>query len=606
MARDSSGNYTLPTGDVVAGTPISADGWANPTMNDIANELTNSLDRNGRGGMLVPFRFVDGSLAEPGISWTSEPSMGFYRANAADMRSVVGGVDRMRWTAAGAQDLRDGGWHRVASEKHFSASAETVGELVTGDADRVSLLVNDLVAVEAFEGGVRVRDRFSSPRIDLEDSQSVIRSVIAHSDTIGLFVQCIEAGGDVIVTSKPSGGGADIELARFSPEGGSTLTQNGLPALRMIDQGVDVQDTIGLNPRVSLRNNSGTEVGLIQLLNNAELFVRNTQVGAAAALQATVAGDVVRNVARGNGDGGLQGFFQGNVAHEANIDGLAVRHPTAAQPALLLETSSEELVAWLQRETDGTLTLRNQALDGDLNLVARDSAGNPRTLVNVNADNGVGLGIGSQITARTKGSGMAFGTSPDVEALLIGNELQFSRAGRNYISVDGASGGELRVRDSDDNTDVLVIVPGGSISALHGKERAFETLTGGFGGNSRFGVRDDEDQIRPAGFNVSPVAVKNANYTFADNDVGRTVLKNSGGAVTYTCASDAGINDGARWDVVNDDTETLTIAQGAGVTIKYFDGGGSPVTGNHSLPGNGVATVQKRSNSEYWVFGQTV
>ncbi len=476
---------------------------------------------------------------------------------------------------------------------------------VAGDGNMSALLAAGQARVIAFEGGLRVVDTFSSPRIDLEDSQNVIRSVITHSDAVGLYVQCIEAGGDVIVTAKPSGGGADIELARFRPEGGSAFTQNGLPALRMIDQGVDVLDTIGLNPRVSLRNNGNLEVSVIQHLNTDALVVRNMQAAADVTMQATSAGSEVRDVARGNGDGGLQGFFQGNVAHEANTDGLAVRHPTADQPALLLETSSSELVAWLQRETGGTLTLRNQTLDGDLNLVVRDLAGNPRTLVNVNADNGVGLGIGSQITARTKSTGMAFGTSTAVEALLLGNDLQFSRVGRNYITM-AAGGGDIRFRDNNDFVDVLTVVPSGAISGLHNKQRAFETLAAQFGGNSRFGVRDDDDVLRAAGFNVSPVVVNNANYTFAGGDVGRTVLKNSGGAVTYTCASDAGINDGARWDVVNDDTETLTIAQGAGVTIKFFDGGGSPVTGNHLLPGNGVATVQKRSNSEYWVFGQTV
>lgn len=155
MARDSSGNYTLPSGNpVITGTPIASDGWANPTLSDLANEMTNSLDRNGRGGMLAPFSFVDGSVAAPGMSWTAEPGTGFYRANAGDMRATVAGADKFRWTAVGAQDLRNTEWHRVASEKHFAAGAETEGLLVEGDGSGNAQIysVDEVVAVGSAAG----------------------------------------------------------------------------------------------------------------------------------------------------------------------------------------------------------------------------------------------------------------------------------------------------------------------------------------------------------------------------------------------------------------------------------------------------------------------
>ena len=48
MSRDSSGIYTLPAGNpVVNGTAIDPS-WANTTLTDIGNELTNSLDKAGR------------------------------------------------------------------------------------------------------------------------------------------------------------------------------------------------------------------------------------------------------------------------------------------------------------------------------------------------------------------------------------------------------------------------------------------------------------------------------------------------------------------------------------------------------------------------------
>ncbi len=104
MPRDPSGNYTLPAGNpVIAGTVI-LDSWANPTMADVAVEITNSLDRQGRGGMLAPFQNTNGSVLAPGITFTSEPSTGLYLSGTKDMRQTITGIDTTRWIDATAQD----------------------------------------------------------------------------------------------------------------------------------------------------------------------------------------------------------------------------------------------------------------------------------------------------------------------------------------------------------------------------------------------------------------------------------------------------------------------------------------------------------------------
>ena len=102
MPRNGAGTYSLPAGNpVVAGDTIEAS-WANTTLSDVANELTNSLDRNGNGGMLAPFRLANGSLGAPGIAWLNEPSTGFYRSGAGEQWAVVTGVGVMQFTAGGA------------------------------------------------------------------------------------------------------------------------------------------------------------------------------------------------------------------------------------------------------------------------------------------------------------------------------------------------------------------------------------------------------------------------------------------------------------------------------------------------------------------------
>ncbi len=146
MARNSSGNYALPSpqNPVITKSVITTD-WANTTLQDIANEVTQSLDRNGKGDMLAPVRppvgtaaapahtfstdtntgifgaaadtlgfsaggtlraeigvngllTVDGALATPALSFLADPNTGIYRAGADDLRIAAGGVDVAKFT----------------------------------------------------------------------------------------------------------------------------------------------------------------------------------------------------------------------------------------------------------------------------------------------------------------------------------------------------------------------------------------------------------------------------------------------------------------------------------------------------------------------------
>lgn len=102
MARDANGNYTLPSGNpVVSDTSIDI-AWANPTMDDLASEMTNSLDRNGQGGMLAPLKHSNGTKALPAMTYVAEPSSGWYRAAAGDHRFSVLNADILKLLAAGA------------------------------------------------------------------------------------------------------------------------------------------------------------------------------------------------------------------------------------------------------------------------------------------------------------------------------------------------------------------------------------------------------------------------------------------------------------------------------------------------------------------------
>ena len=103
MPRDSAGNYDLPPGNPVQSGEVISSAWANTTLDDVAVALTDSLDRQGRGGMLAPFQFDDGTNLEPGATWVNETTTGLYRFDGGDLRMAVLTQDVMRWQTSGAQ-----------------------------------------------------------------------------------------------------------------------------------------------------------------------------------------------------------------------------------------------------------------------------------------------------------------------------------------------------------------------------------------------------------------------------------------------------------------------------------------------------------------------
>lgn len=102
MSRNSAGTYTLPIGanPVVTGTSISSASY-NTTNSDIASELSNSLDRQGRGAMLAPLQLQDGAVGAPGLAFGTESTTGLYRAGAGDARLSVQGTDAVRAQSGG-------------------------------------------------------------------------------------------------------------------------------------------------------------------------------------------------------------------------------------------------------------------------------------------------------------------------------------------------------------------------------------------------------------------------------------------------------------------------------------------------------------------------
>jgi hypothetical protein len=102
MSRNSSGNYTLPTGNpVVPGTTISTV-WANATLGDLSAEMTDSLNRSGKGAMLAPLKATDGTVTAPSLTFANDPDSGLYRVSDNVVAMGANATQVQRWTTTGS------------------------------------------------------------------------------------------------------------------------------------------------------------------------------------------------------------------------------------------------------------------------------------------------------------------------------------------------------------------------------------------------------------------------------------------------------------------------------------------------------------------------
>lgn len=138
--RNSVGTYTLPGGNpVVSGTTISS-AWANNTLGDIAVELTNSLDRQGRGAMLAPLQLVQGTPGAPALTFAGDLDTGLYRAGNGDVRMQVDGAQTLTFRPAGTltPGTAEVGEIQVNGESNFSGLSTFSDSVVMEDTLKVT------------------------------------------------------------------------------------------------------------------------------------------------------------------------------------------------------------------------------------------------------------------------------------------------------------------------------------------------------------------------------------------------------------------------------------------------------------------------------------
>ena len=132
--------------------------------------------------------------------------------------------------------------------------------------------------------------------------------------------------------------------------------------------------------------------------------------------------------------------------------------------------------------------------------------------------------------------------------------------------------------------------------------------TGVDGVLSSIKIQDAEGLVVDVGFNQMLWKVKNATMGTTDDDwrshAGHVTISDDGSAYTWTtpASTDGVVPNGATYTLANVGAGNITIAAGSGVTMTWLDGdtGG---TGSRTLAQYGVATLSKRSDTIWYVWG---
>lgn len=117
MPRNGSGTSSVINTFVI--DTIADPDEVNANFSDVADQLTNSLPRDGQAGMNAPLPLQNGTVALPSLTFSSDTNTGIYR-KAADVGALVaGGVEIANWSASGftvgSAIVRPQAWELIGS-----------------------------------------------------------------------------------------------------------------------------------------------------------------------------------------------------------------------------------------------------------------------------------------------------------------------------------------------------------------------------------------------------------------------------------------------------------------------------------------------------------
>lgn len=240
MPRDSNGTYSLPAGNPVVTLTTISSTWANTTLDDIGDALTDSLDRAGSGGMTGQLKLANGLVGAPGLTWSSELNAGLYRNAAGDHRYSIGANDVFQ-IVAGAFRTVDGS---AATPSHSFISDTDTGIYRVG-ANNGALAANGTQAAQWTSQGVGlIAGAAATPSLFIAaDTNTGIYASGADdlgfaAGGVGVFLMGATRVQSSVVHWFADGTAANPSISFFN-DGNTGLFRNGADDIRIATNGTD-------------------------------------------------------------------------------------------------------------------------------------------------------------------------------------------------------------------------------------------------------------------------------------------------------------------------------------------------------------------------------
>lgn len=397
---------------------------------------------------------------------------------------------------------------------------------------------------------------------DLDNSDQLAR--FGFEGTSTLYVRNLMHGAVFRVTGEDAGGVARI-LYNADPDGASEMYNVGTRRIDAHSTGrarVYSDDNLDASQRtINFCFQDETVRAQVGNIGSVETRLRSLIHGAAVVLDGEDAGGTLKNIFRGDPDGGANVYHGGLFAIGTGSSG-----SHGIYSAGNTDTESRLLGFLHQNVTRRGYVGHNAAAGSELRLV-NEIHGGPVVISGEDAGG----------TLRT-----ILNADPDSLTILNGDTGVLIETVLGSVSLDW--NGQINFRTSDDAAADI-----------------------GMGAE----IRHNDDVFYPVGMNVVPEedALDTANETLALDNVGKMLTYNSATARSLLMNNDANIKVGSMWSLlVGPSAGTLTGDGGTGVQIRWWNGTGWTTTaaaGNITI-GVGQYTIWKETDTLYHISGPTL
>lgn len=560
MARDSSGNYSLPSGNPVAtGTTIDST-VHNNTTTDIASELTDSLSRSGKGSMSAVLKIVDGSASAPGLEFANDTNTGVYRVT----------TDTLGLSAGGTLVLK-------------------------GEAAVVTIPVKLVVE--------------STAEVDLSDSSAGFAVGTLSGQHVEVDVDEIQSKSDAttaaILALNKSGG--NVNIGAQSGTGAVNLYFGGDLSLSTIESGIQVRDGDGSVPTIDLVTSAGTTVG--RVLYSSGMSLSNLVNSGTLSLLVKDSAGNSDAVFVGTPDSGVTLYYSGTAGFIVTNVGAQVFSSVNDNPAIeLYQDDKSTRNAFIQGATSG-LYFYQEVHGAPIVFVSENNSGAQKTIFTGDPDSAATTYYAGTPAVSTTDIGVRVypATTNDAYIELYQDDLS-TRNGYIGFTTSGVEirnevhGATVSLQSEDNggtNRNLLVADPDGAATAYYAGTAALATADVASNGTGAT-VTDGGGTARPVGFNITPITTVASGTDLRIANSGHLLRATGAGAFDIDTTTDTAPN-GSFWTIENAAGTSVTVTA-TGVNLLWLDGT-SGSTGGRTLAAYGYVTIFKISNGNYRIIG---